>query len=231
MIHQINKIDNVSIIIPIYKPDRSMLDHIISSIKDQNFSGDIEIIEVEKEWGLAKQLNYGIQLSKYSIVVSVHQDCIPVSNNWLSSLIKPLENPNVVACTSDVKDIETNKLYTPKLDEKGCAYRKSALEKVGYFNETIFLNSGEDMDLYMKLKKIGIIEYPHSIVEHYHPGYLSAKGYKKLQNANTNGCLFRVYGLTLPGWWKGCILANIFNWNYFYWYWRGFLLKKQDFKR
>ena len=27
------------------------------------------------------------------------------------------------------------------------------------------------------------------------------------------------------------IKANIFNWNYFYWFWRGFFKKKQDFKR
>jgi hypothetical protein len=137
----------------------------------------------------------------------------------------------VVACTSDVKDYESGKTYTPLLDEKGCAFIKKILVDVGYFDEKTFLNSGEDMDMYLKLKKNWIIEYPHSIVEHYHPGYLGAVGYKKLQNANTNGTLFRIYGLSFPGWWKSLIMANIFNWSYCYWYWRGFFKKKQDFKR
>jgi len=222
---------NVTIIVPTYKPDKDLLNKVLESIKNQKYTGDVEIIKIDNKWGLAKTINYGISISKHPIIVSVHQDCIPASHNWLSDLIRPLEDQNVVACVSDVIDIETNKIYTPLLDEKGCAYRKSSLKQIGCFDEKTFLNSGEDMDLYMKLKKIGKIMYPHSIVNHHHPGYLSASGYKKLQNANTNGCLLRVHGVRFPGWWKGIILANIFNLKYFYWFWRGFILGRQDFKR
>ena len=222
---------NVSIVIPIYNPNKSLLKKVIESLRNQKFSHKKEIILIEKGWGLAKSLNYGIKKSKYKVIVTLHQDCIPSSINWLSTLVKPLKDDAFVASVSDVIDVESKKLYTPFLDEKGCAYKKNALKNVNYFSEDIFLNSGEDMDMYLKLKKIGKIAYPHTSVEHYHPGYLSAKGYKRLQNANTWGCLFRVYGFHLPGWWKGLIKANALNWGYCYWFWRGFFKKKQDFKR
>jgi len=222
---------NVSILIPLYKPEKILLDKVINSVKKQKFKGKKEIIIINQGLGLAASLNYGIKKAKYETIVTIHQDCIPQSNNWIEELISPFKKENVVATCSDVYDVENNKRYTPALDEKGCAYKKESLEKVGLFDEKTFLNSGEDMDMYLKLKKIGKIEYPHCVVKHYHKGYLKANGYKKLQNANTSGCLFRVYGFKFSGWWKSLVLANIFNPHYFYWYWRGFLKGKQDFKK
>lgn len=222
---------DVSIIVPIYHPNKPILNKVLTSVKKQNFSGKVEVIEIEKGLGLAESMNYGINKSKYNIIVTLHQDCIPSDKNWLVKLVEPLKQKEFVASCSDIFDVESNKTYTPKLDEKGCAYKKEALQKVGLFDNKTFLNSGEDYDMYMKLNKIGRIAYPHSIVNHHHPGYLGAIGYKRLQNANTWGCLFRIYGLGLPGWWRSLIKANIFNPGYFYWFWRGFLLRKQDFKR
>ncbi|MEK6823647.1 MAG: glycosyltransferase [Nanoarchaeota archaeon] len=223
---------NVSIIIPIHKPDKSLLKKVIIGINKQEFKDKIEIIKVDKKWGLAKSLNYGIKKSKYRIIVTIHQDCIPKSNDWLSFLLKPLEKDEIVATCSKIYDLENKKIYTPLLDEKGCAYKKEALAKINYFDEKTFLNSGEDMDLYMKLKKIGKIEYPDCMVEHYHKGYLIKKSeYKIKQNANTWGCLFRIYGFKVPGVWGALLKANIFKFDYFYWFWRGFLKKKQDFRR
>lgn len=216
---------------PVYKPDEIIFKKVIDALKQQKFNGKVEVIKVDKGWGLAKSMNYGIKKARYDAIVTLHQDCIPSTSNWLENLTKPLEeNENVATCSS-VYDVEIKKTYTPALDEKGCAFKKSALKKVGYFDESTFLNSGEDMDMYLKLKKIGKIAYPSAIVEHNHPGYLKASGYKRLQNANTWGCLFRIYGFSLPGWWKGIIKANIFNYDYFYWFWRGFLLEKQDWKK
>jgi GT2 family glycosyltransferase len=222
---------NVSIIIPIYKPDKELLNKVIGSLKKQKIRDKVEVIKVEEGLGLAASLNYGIERAKYPIIVSLHQDFIPSDNEWLANLVRPLENKDIVATCSDVYDLELNKKYTPKLDEKGCAYKKEALIKVGLFDNKTFLNSGEDYDMYAKLKKIGKIVYPGCMVQHNHPGYLRAKGYKRLQNANTWGCLFRIYGFSLPGWWKAILKANVFNPIYFYWFWRGFIKRKQDFKR
>lgn len=222
---------NVSILIPLYKPNKKLLNKVLKSLKNQKFNGRREIIIIDKGLGLAASFNYGIKKSRYDIIATLHQDCIPSSNGWLRKLIEPLKDEKIVATCSDVYDVESKRTYTPALDEKGCAYKKAALKKVGYFDEKTFLNSGEDMDMYLKLSKIGKIEYPHSVISHNHPGYLSAKGYKRLQNANTSGCLFRLYGFRYKSWWRAFIFANIFNPSYFYWYWRGFIKRKQDFKR
>ena len=225
---------DVSIIIPIHNPDNNVLKQIDDAIEDQfEFNGEIEVIKVDKGFGLAKSMNYGIKKAKHDIVVTLHQDCVPISNSWLTTLIYPLEvsDSGVIACTSDVLDAESGSCYTPLLDEKGCAYKKKVLEKVGYFDENTFENSGEDMDLYLKLVKMGKIAYPHCVVEHYHAGYLNPKGEKSIQNANTLGCLFRVHGFALPGWWKGLIKANPFNIEYCYWFYRGFFKKKQDWRK
>jgi glycosyltransferase involved in cell wall biosynthesis len=222
---------DVSVVMPLYKPNKEILAKVLKSLKNQKFSGKMEIIYVEKGWGLARSMNYGIKRARYDVIITLHQDCIPSTNNWLTRLIEPLKEDRTVASCSSIYDLENKKEYVPLLDEKGCAYKKSALKKVSYFDERLFLNSGEDMDMYLKLKKIGKIAYPKVSVVHNHPGYLSASGYKRLQNANTWGCLLRKHGFSLPGWWKGLVKANVFNGGYFYWFWRGFLLGKQDFKR
>lgn len=218
--------------IPEYNPDRKLLKKVLTGLKRQKFEGKMQVIEINRGLGLAASLNYGVKKAKYEIIVSLHQDCVPFNKDWLKKLIEPLKEKNVVATCSDVIDIENKKKYTPALDEKGCAYKRTALIEVGLFDDKTFLNSGEDFDMYMKLKNIGKIIYPHAIVKHYHKGYLVKKSsHKKKQNANTYGCLFRIYGFKLPGWWKAILLANVFNPPYFYWYWRGFIKKRQDYKK
>ena len=112
---------------PIHNPDRELLRKIIKSVKSQKFKGKIEIIKVEEGLGLAASLNYGIKKSKYKVIVSLHQDCLPSDDNWLSNLVRPLEKGPIVASVSDVFDVENQKKYTPLLDEKGCAYKKDKL--------------------------------------------------------------------------------------------------------
>jgi len=224
------KEENVSIIIPIYRPNKEFFEEVLNSLHNQDYKGKIEIIRIDQGWSNPKSVNYGIEKAKYPIIVTLHQDCIPKSKEWLSTLVKPLENEKVVACASDVLDFETGKIYTPFLDEKGCAYKKKALEQVGCLDEETFLNSGDDMDLFMKLSKIGRIAYPHSVVEHKHIGYYKALGYKKLQNANSWGCLFRIYGFSLNGWWKS-IIKTLYSPSYFCWFWRGFFKRKQDWRK
>ena len=223
--------NNVSIIMPMHNPNEVLLKYIHDMLDQQNYDGEVEILEIEEGLGLAASMNYGIRQAKYDTIVTLHQDCIPTSNEWLHELVEPLKDPMTVATCSDVFDLELKKVYTPGLNGKGCAYKKKALIEVGLYDEKTFLNSGEDVDMHEKLKKIGNIGYPHCIIDHDHPGYLKASGYKKLQNANSWGCLIRRYGTSLKGWWKPVVLANIFNFKYCYWFYRGLILGRQDFKR
>jgi len=87
------------------------------------------------------------------------------------------------------------------------------------------------MDMYLKSKKIGKIERSNCFVYHYHYGYLKKKtAEKEKQNANTYGCLFRIYGFKVPGLYRA-LIKLVISPNYAYWFFRGFIKKKQDFKK
>ena len=94
---------NVSIIIPLHNPDQKILKHILKKLQSQSYEGKIEIIKMEEGLGLAAALNSGIQKSKYDIIISFHQDCVPASNNWLKKLVEPLKQKEIIATVSKVE--------------------------------------------------------------------------------------------------------------------------------
>lgn len=262
---------NVSIIIPINNPNKQVLNKIENSIKNQNFNGKIEIIKVDKGLGLADSLNYGINKSKYEIIVSLHQDCIPANEKWLETLTNPLKQEDIVASVSKVElpyevwekfsfftrilTIKEQKVITPLLDEKGCAYKKTVLEKTGLFCGKKFKTAGEDFDMYIKLKKLGQIAYPNCKVYHFHYSSFKKRLKKELQFANGFGALIRIHKKSLPGWHIGILksipvfgvifffkipfkrlklnglflipLSFILNFIYSFGFWKGFLKGKE----
>lgn len=263
---------DVSIVMPLHKPDRDLLKKIQDSLKRQVFKGKKEIIIVEKGLGLADSLNYGIVKAKHSIIVSLHQDCVPSDTRWLEKLIAPLKEQNVVATVSKVElphslwstfdrtakilSSKERKVITPLLDEKGCAYKKSALIQTGLFDGKTFRTAGEDFDIYLKLKKIGSIAYPDAKVIHYHHYTGNKRLKKEYQLANGFGALVRLYGSEMPAWYIGLVKAIPFigyplffkglsvktlgrlvflaipllvvvNLIYSYGFWKGFFEKKQ----
>lgn len=60
---------NVSIVIPIFNPDRNVLKKLIQAVKEQKFKGKIEILKIEENMGFAKQINLGVKKSKHSAVL------------------------------------------------------------------------------------------------------------------------------------------------------------------
>jgi GT2 family glycosyltransferase len=208
---------NVSIAIIAHKPDEN-LKLIKEAIAKQDYPKKPEVIIVSRNAGLAENMNWGIKKSRYNIVITLHGDCIPLGKSWLRNLIEPFKYENVVATCSKVrmpeefwKDMDVfNKslsvrergTVTPLLDEKGCAYRKSAIGKIGYFDEKNYRTAGEDMDLYLKLKEIGKIEYPDTVVLHRDKINLKRRLKKTYRNAEGGGVLVRVYGKKLPGFYK-----------------------------
>lgn len=263
---------NVSIIIAAYKPDRKVLSKILKALRNQNFKGKIEIVKIEKEKGFAEQLNEGIRKAKYPVIVSLHQDCIPYGNKWLEKLVEPLKDDKVIATASKVElpkelwnrfdlvskilSVKEQKVITPALDEKGCAYRKSVLLKIGLFNSKDFRTAGEDYDMYLKLKKLGSIEYPNIKLIHFHYYNWEKRLKKELQLSNGFGALVRIYGRKMPNWYLGVLksipllgyplflvginikklkflsllalpLYLLVNFIYSYGFWKGFVDKKQ----
>jgi len=204
---------NVSIIMPLYKYNEEILKKILEVVKKQKFKGKVEVIKVDKEMGLAESLNYGIKKSKYQIVVSLHQDCIPSDENWLQKLVNPFKDKEVILSVSKVHlpeelwnkfDIFAKVLtlkekgtLNPTFDGKGCAYRKKILLDVGLFNEKDFRTGGEDADMDIKLNGKGKIFYPDCTVIHMHSTNLKARLKKIKLSANSTGTLIRIYGLNV----------------------------------
>jgi cellulose synthase/poly-beta-1,6-N-acetylglucosamine synthase-like glycosyltransferase len=217
------KEESVSIVIPIYKPDKKTLEEIFNALKKQKFDGKVEVIKVDKKRGLAESLNWGIKKSKYPIIVSLHQDCIPSDENWLRKLVEPFKDKEVILTVSKVKMpeelwnnfslftkalmIKEKGVISPSFDEKGCGYRKEVLIKVGLFNEKNFLTGGEDADMDIKLAGKGKIIYPECTVIHKHPTTFKTRMNKIKLTANSFGTLIRMYGLKT----QGSILALIYS--------------------
>ncbi len=138
-------------------------------------------INIPAKKGIPFNRNKGIEFARGEIVVFIDDDCW-VQEGWLSSLLKPLEDKNVLAATSGTKVPPSNLLgdcvaamgfpgggslgfekvwkvspsgFTNHLAVGNCALRKSVFKKVGYFDES--LKSGaEDAEFSFRLEKSGI---------------------------------------------------------------------------
>ena len=187
----------------------------------------VKVINHSKNIGLAKTLNEGFKLAKTDIIVSLMDDCVPASNKWLSGLVSPLEDKKVAATTSDVELPEKfwngfsyfaraltekeQRIIVPGLDEKGCAYRKSAIKEFGYLNDKEFTNGGEDTDLTMKIERSGKWHIVHTRARVFHYHYFSAKSRlkKEIQYAKLSGLVSRKYFFRLPWNFKLHVSARI----------------------
>lgn len=138
---------------------------------------NIRFIRNETNLGLAKSMNRGIRASSGSIVITLHDDCILLSKDWISKMVKTFElDPKIGIVSSDfVIDFKNlsiaDKLFTfayflgddkdlikektigdiPTISDKCDAYQRKVLNAVGLF-DTSFRIGGEDMDLSRKVK-------------------------------------------------------------------------------
>tara|TARA_Y100000310_G_scaffold221576_1_gene223163 strand:+ start:18800 stop:19663 length:864 start_codon:yes stop_codon:yes gene_type:complete len=185
----------------------------------------VKILRNSHNLGLTGSLNKGIKESKGEIIVTLLADCLPKNDKWLISLVENFKDPNVVAVSSKVKnDDETfdkfdplvkdimydrQNVYSPGLDEKGCAYRKNTLEKVGLFDSKHFKTAGEDFDMYYKMTKEGkVISGNDPCVIHVHPLDLQKVYKRSASYSRGSGVLYRIYGNKFLKF-KG-ILKNLF---------------------
>ena len=166
--------NKISIIIPKYKPNKEIFSKLKKYLKE-NAKG-IEVIEIEGTKGLGNAYNEGIKKSIGDIVITMHQDCIPLEKDAIKKLIAPFEDKKVVLTYSWVMEEDVKEKYYPFApDGKFTAFRKSALEKVGMFDEKRFVVGGEDVDIYLKLKRIGKSIKVKTGLLHIHPGYKTNK--------------------------------------------------------
>jgi GT2 family glycosyltransferase len=190
--------DKVSVVIPAYAASKTIA-KVLSALRNQTYKNYEVIViddaphkpclDVVKKFkfvkyypnshnlGFAKTVNLGIRKSKGSIVIILHDDCIPQGKDWIKSLVKPLTDKNVAICSSQViLDYENMDwlnqsfayvygLGSPKAQEGGVveithagakcdAFKKETIAKFGGYDET-FLSANEDTDLSNKIRERG----------------------------------------------------------------------------
>ncbi len=181
---------------------------------------DIELIRNTLVLGLAGSLNLGIQKASTDYVITLHQDCILKTDNEINNLIEPIaKDKTVVAVYSHILLPEEvwdsynfwlkaqyaqwvgkrTSWITGKFD---CFHRDSLL-KAGLFDNKTFHAAGEDVDISIKLRRIGKIADSKSEIIHIHsqdPNY-GIKDYIKKNNqfAQAYGVLLRKHGLNAFG--------------------------------
>lgn len=214
---------NVSIVLPLFKPDKVILKKVLAAIKSQKYNGKVEVLQIDENAGFSQQMNMGIRKAKHPIVIMLPQDCMPATKNWLTNLTEPFDDPEVIASVSKVQlpddlwepmgifakalMLREKGVITSLLDGKGGAYRKSVMEKIGLFDEKTFRTAGEDFDTYVKFKRLGTIAYPDARIFHLHPTAFVKRLRKDYQYANGYGALVRIYGIEMPRWYIGILKA------------------------
>ena len=149
-------------------------------LKDEQ---NCEIVQNEKQLGLAATYNKGIKMAKSGLIVTLHQDIL-LEKDALEKLVEPFADEKVVAATHVVSHpMEIWQKYnfwqkcffarlTGKefsgIDGKFDCFRKDILEKLGYFDGSHFKTAGEDGDMVYKLHKIGKIAKTKANIVHLH---------------------------------------------------------------
>lgn len=193
----------VSVVIPVYKPDKKILEKIEKRLKEQTIPNEIIKVENNPE---AVSMNKGIKKANGEIVITLAQDCLPERKDWIEKLISPLKNRDFVVSVSDllvpkffwekypfltkVLTIKDSFVRRPTMDSRACAYRKKDLIELGGFNEDPKVIA-IDFDLKEKLLKIGKIAYPNVHVYHLHKLDNSKKITLDLNYAIANGKVMR----------------------------------------
>lgn len=197
----------VSVIVPTFNAN-GRIANCIKSILSQKFD-EFEVIvvndgstdstaEIAKKSGAkvfskinqgpAIARNFGAQKAKGSILVFIDDDCI-TEKNWLSEMVLPFEDKNVVGVQGAYKsrqkelcarfiqmEIEDRyeKIKSAKnidwIGSYSAAYRRDVFFSVQGYDSSFPTSSGEDPELSFKLQKAGnrLVFNPKAIVFHQH---------------------------------------------------------------
>jgi glycosyltransferase involved in cell wall biosynthesis len=120
----------------------------------QKIKGFPHILIKIKKFLPGKALNLGIQKASGSIIVCLSAHCIPVNNDWLKNLIKPLKKSSVggvygrqqplsYSSTSDKRDLITIfgldkkiQIKDPFFHNANSAFKKSTWKKISFDEKT-----------------------------------------------------------------------------------------------
>lgn len=175
---------------------------------------EIRIIRHTVNRGLAASYNTGISHTSEEILMFMHPDVVLSTSNELATLLRGFCNEEIVAtCHGNALFSESYwnslNLYQKSLmgaamnprsrgfDGKFDAVRRTAIQKIGSFDDYHFRTAGEDGDLVWRLRKVGDVVQTDAKAEHRHAfgdqhGMASALR-KSFQYGTAMGVLVRLH--------------------------------------
>jgi GT2 family glycosyltransferase len=186
--------------------DDASTDHSVSFLKE-NFSDEINLIEIKENGGFSKTCNIGIKTAKYALVFLLNTDVL-LTSNYFDSIFKYFEKEDtfgvmgrIIGMNDDIIQdaarlpimsgkkikpsnffyINDKDFYTPTLYLSGAIALIDAkkLKELGGFNELFSPFYGEDFELSLRAWRLGWKCYYHhdAICRHEIAG--STKNYEK----------------------------------------------------
>ncbi|MFB6158467.1 MAG: glycosyltransferase family 2 protein [Candidatus Nanohalobium sp.] len=237
----------ISVIIPAYNEERTIRDT-LEGVLDQDYDkyqvtvvddgstdstkeiveefDEVELLENEKNQGLAGSLNKGMENAEYDILCTLHADCVPKDEDWLEQMHSCLtEDTAVVACRHAISEERFQRFnMVQKLlsigvregemdaqdgceeaegfDGKGDLYRKEAMEEIGGFGSEKFFRAGEDGHIKIKLQNQGwnFRSAPTYIYHNHGSNQETFRDFfrKKLEYSEAFGANRRIHGKDKP---------------------------------
>ena len=173
----------------------------------------------EENAGVSRSRNIGIKMARGNFIAFTDGDCI-ADPEWLGQLEKLFADPRVAGVGGDqlspedesekgaqihafMKAISFSMDYVKNIKSIcqtdhnptcNVMYRKSVLDEVGGFDES--LRDGEDLDLDLQIRRRGycLLYNPNAIVRHYRPNSYHAYARKMRRYGSGQADLVRRYG-------------------------------------
>jgi glycosyltransferase involved in cell wall biosynthesis len=145
----------------------------------------VRIVPHEGNRGLAAARNTGVRSARFDLVASIDADCL-VRDDWLEQLLPCLDDPRVGGAGGRLEELNKEALADrwrtlhmvqhrgPELISNSdflfghsTLFRKSALEKVGLYNEKLRTNNEDEYISKQLLKaEFSLVYQPDAVVEH-----------------------------------------------------------------
>lgn len=163
--------------------DNNSTDNTLDVVKNL---GVIDTVEYTK--GPAAAKNAGISLATGNIITFIDGDCI-ATNNWLKNILSGFEDPDVGCVAGGIMAMEDKNLsplerflikkghlaqaqhiensFLPFAATANAAYRKEVFDKIGLFDEGLFVGEDADLSWRMQLSTEYKVRYvPDAVVFH-----------------------------------------------------------------
>jgi cellulose synthase/poly-beta-1,6-N-acetylglucosamine synthase-like glycosyltransferase len=178
----------------------------------------VTVIRLEKG-GPSRARNVGVHTARGEFIAFTDGDCV-ADRHWLTELEKGFASPNVAGVGGDQRSpedetekgrhiqeflktigfltdyIKTDREMKETVHNPTCnsAYRKSILEEVGGFDETLW--PSEDVELDLKIRRLGykLLYNPAAVVGHYRPTTYGGLARMMRRYGASQWPLFRKYG-------------------------------------